>query len=601
MVHAMLVIAADLVCCGLLGRLKNRTGTSNVPNVEVAPCTFREECPGTHVVASSVSSRRGISMICRLLIAFIVLCCVSFASGQEIPIDDIPRPEFRGLTQKQLSRLVFSNEQAMITSLSSLHLVTEAYVQSLGHHQSKGMDRTLDERSDAVIDDVYFLSRADFSRDPPVEGLLAGGGPWRNRYIETNAGALEQIHPNGMVSMLFVDFNSFDADTYSLMYAGEQSLANTACLVFTVVPVKERSGRFHGQIWVDSSSFGIVRIKGVFIGPYKRWNKMLTGPDRYFHFDSWREKINNRWVPSSMYFDERHLFHTDGNLEFHYRGYAFLWQQQDEPTSAAQSVGSSTENILVQDGSLPQNSLITRLETDGLLASPGPQEERLDRIVREILPISGRGVPNIHCRILLTTPAELFAAGNAILVSRGLLNIVPDDSILAYMLARQVAHILLGHTGSTVQPLSKSLFDLGGKKDFGGFGIGWKPDEEATADAKASLLLKGTPYESAVPRASAFVSQLKAESHRFPNLVRARFGVGIMPEGSSLTNRQVGKIQYGEELRFENRYGVSWNRVIIDSEEQRAQFESRAPDTAVSVHTSPFEVSGRTSSDKTPR
>ncbi len=523
-------------------------------------------------------------MLFRFLAAVAILCCGSIAISQEIDVDELPRPEFRGLTQKQVSRLVFSNEQAMITRLASSHLVTEAYVQSLGHEQSKGIDRTLDEGSDSVIDDLYFLARVDLGRESPVERLLIGGTPWRERYIQTNTGALEQIFPVGTFLMLFVDLNSFDADRYSLAYKGKETLINTECLVFSVAPIKERdSGRFRGQIWVDSSSLSIVRIKGVFTGPYERWYEGLKGPERYFHFDSWRERIGNVWLPSATYFDERRAFRSDGNLEFHYRGYALLWHQPAEPAD----VPESSKRTVAENTSASPITLVTRLEADGLLAAPGSEEQRLDRIVRQITPASGTGTHQIDCRVLVTTPAEVFSAGDVIVVSRGLLNIVPDDSVLAVLLARQLAHIVLGHTGGVAQTFSKSLFDLRGKKDFGGLGTRWSPDEEAAADSEAIVLLKGSPFEGAIPKASAFLSQLKSESHRFPNLARARFGAGIFPEGSSLVSKELAKpVPHAEELRFENRYRVSWERTIVDSDEERSQAERRTREIPVIVQTS---------------
>jgi hypothetical protein len=228
--------------------------------------------------------------------------------------------------------------------------------------------------------------------------------------------------------------------------------------------------------------------------------------------------------------------------------------------------------------------VLARLESDGLLAAPGPEEQRLDRIVQRIAQNSQGGVHGIASRVLLTTPAEIFAAGNTIVVSRGLLNLISDDSVLAFMLARQVAHIVLGHVINITQLPDKSLFDLGEKKNFAGFGIRWRPEEEAAADSDATVLLQRTPYKNAVANANAFLSQLRSDSHRFPNLVRARFGVGVLPEGS-LANKELKTIAPREELRFENRYRVSWNRVIVDSEaEQKA--ESPTLEGPVAVQTS---------------
>ena len=274
-----------------------------------------------------------------MLLRFVVaafLCCGSIASAQEPDVDELRRSEFGGMTQKQISKRIFSKEQDMISRLADTPFVTETYMQSLGHRQRKGLDMALDEGSDSVIDDLYFLDRVDFGREygyTPTETVLVGDHPWRRRYIQKNISAREHIFPAGFLSMLFVDLYGFDADRYSLQYQGRESLVNTECLVFTVTPRRERdSGRFRGEIWIDSSSYGIVRARGVFTGPYERWYK---GSAKYFHFDSWREKDGDgRWLPSATYFDERHAFRTDGNLDFHYRGYSILWQQHDERSSS---------------------------------------------------------------------------------------------------------------------------------------------------------------------------------------------------------------------------------------------------------------------------
>jgi hypothetical protein len=527
-------------------------------------------------------------MFFRLLVA-VILCCSSIAHAQEPDVDELRRSEFGGLTQKQISKRIFAKERDMVRKLASVHFVTEAYMQSLGHPQAKGMDLALGEESDSVIDDLYVLAQVDFGReygDRPVERVLFGEHPWRRHYIQKNTGALEHIFPAGFLSMFFVDLYGFDADRYSLIYRGSENLAGTECLVFTVAPVNERdSGRFRGEIWIDSSSYSIVRAKGVFTGPYERWYR---GSGKYFHFDSWRERVGDSWwLPSVSYFNERRAFRTDGDLEFHYRGYAFLWQQRESKVDGPQSSirnDDARSSTVKEDppGARFQNSLVARLEADGLLATPGQEEQRLDRIVQQIAPMSRAELHKIDCRMLLTTPVEMFAVGDVIVVSRGLLNIVPDDSVLAVMLARQVAHIVLGHTRITGS-FPQSLFDRQDKKDFDGVGISWRPDEEAAADSEATVLLRGSIYESAVANASVFLSQLKSQSHRFPNLARPRFGAGAVPEAS----RPVSKEKKGTaDLRFENRFRVSLNRMIISSGEQGEDAEHRTPMKPVAVNKS---------------
>ena len=517
-------------------------------------------------------------MLFRLVVA-VICCCGSIARAQEPDIDELRRSEFGGLTQKEISRRIFSKEQDMISRLAAMPFVTETYMQSLGHHQAKGMDVALGEQADSVIDDFYVLATVEFGReygDRPVERVLLGEHPWRRHYIKKNTGAMERIFPAGLLSMLFVDLYGFDADRYSLMYRGNDNLAGTQCLVFTVAPLSARdSGRFRGEIWIDASSYSIVRAKGAFTGPYERWYR---GSGKYFHFDSWRERMGGGWwFPSVTYFNERRAFRTDGNLEFHYRGYAVLWQQHDD---------NEAETTVVREGSsshLSQNSVVARLYTDGLLATPGPEEQRLNRLVQQISPVGGGiGEHKIECRVLLTTPVEMFAAGDVIVVSRGLLNIVPDDSVLAVMLARQVAHIVLGHA-RIADSFPQSLFDGQRKKDFEGFGIHWRSEDEAGADAESAILLKGSIYESAVTNTSAFLSALESQSHRFPNLALPRFGAGVISAASKPVSKE--KLETGN-LRFENRFRVSLNRVIIGSKEEGKYAEGGIVSKPIAINTS---------------
>ncbi|HTZ59470.1 MAG TPA: hypothetical protein VMB49_15290 [Acidobacteriaceae bacterium] len=47
--------------------------------------------------------------------------------------------------------------------------------------------------------------------------------------------------------------------------------------------------------------------------------------------------------------------------------------------------------------------------------------------------------------MLLTTPLESLAAGNTIFISKGLVDVLPNEEDLAAMLSFQLAQIALGH------------------------------------------------------------------------------------------------------------------------------------------------------------
>jgi hypothetical protein len=95
--------------------------------------------------------------------------------------------------------------------------------------------------------------------------------------------------------MLFVDITDFDKDHYQLTYKQTDTLGDEQCLQVSVRPLDPKaSGRFLGDIWVDSTSFRIVRIVGTFSPkPLGFLSKYLnaSGISRlglYFHFESWR-------------------------------------------------------------------------------------------------------------------------------------------------------------------------------------------------------------------------------------------------------------------------------------------------------------------------
>ena len=51
----------------------------------------------------------------------------------------------------------------------------------------------------------------------------------------------------------------------------------------------------------------------------------------------------------------------------------------------------------------------------------------------------------IRCRVLLTAPLESLAVGNTIILSKGLVDVLPTEADLAAVLSFQLAHIVLGH------------------------------------------------------------------------------------------------------------------------------------------------------------
>jgi Zn-dependent protease with chaperone function len=82
---------------------------------------------------------------------------------------------------------------------------------------------------------------------------------------------------------------------------------------------------------------------------------------------------------------------------------------------------------------------LSRLERGGLLAPAGELDGVLTTVVNNLVVTNNLAIePEIRCRILLTTPLEVFAIGNTIVISRGMLDVLPDEGTLAMALSGEV-------------------------------------------------------------------------------------------------------------------------------------------------------------------
>ena len=117
---------------------------------------------------------------------------------------------------------------------------------------------------------------------------------------------------------------------------------------------------------------------------------------------------------------------------------------------------------------------------------------------------------------MLTSPLETFSVGNTIVVSRGLVDVLPDESSLAMVLSHELAHIVLGHNvGSKFAFNDRMIFS--DQSTYQNLGFTHSSAEEAAADTKAAEMLKKSPYGQKMDTARLFLKQL---SERAPALGR---------------------------------------------------------------------------------
>ncbi len=80
----------------------------------------------------------------------------------------------------------------------------------------------------------------------------------------------------------------------------------------------------------------------------------------------------------------------------------------------------------------------------GLLAPPGDVDKLLETVVNNLEVTNNIDIePEVHARVLLTGTLESFSIGHTIVISRGLLDVLPDEASLATMLAQELANIIV--------------------------------------------------------------------------------------------------------------------------------------------------------------
>jgi hypothetical protein len=128
-----------------------------------------------------------------------------------------------------------------------------------------------------------------------------------------------------------------------------------------------------------------------------------------------------------------------------------------------------------------------------------------------------------QCRVLLTTPLESFAIGHTIVVSRGLLDVLPDEASLGLVLADELAHIALGHRTNTQFAFTNQTM-MSDDEMLQKFRFQRNETEIAAAGRKAIEILGKSPYSQKLGTAGLFLRSLGENVERMPKLIRANLG-----------------------------------------------------------------------------
>ena len=480
-----------------------------------------------------MASLRTISKIsCALCVAVLAASAQDSAPIQQgdIVIQASPAPPpAKKITLGELVDGAIRQEHRATALMRNYRPIVETYIQETHRDQVLG---------DQPVKDDYLLSRIRVSgTELSATEFLDQGADKKERKKEKRKKKAkdEPFTSEGFAMALFPDLGHFNRDNYNFKFVHWDDLGNLHCAMLDVRPKENTDNRgFVGQVWVEDRDYNIVRFTGAYTAK--------GFENRAYHFDSWRENlISVLWLPSYVYTVETDP-QDDTSNELWFKAQTRVWGYDMEhagdhkeydkrltdspvfvdPKRHEASQDLNPDNTVGKTAYSTEDKIVERLQVAGLMAPDGGVDQILQTVVNNLIVTNNLDVEGVRCRVLLTTPLESFVMGRTIVVSRGLLDVLPDEATLAAVLAHELAHIVLGHSrgagylaGLSVPFSDKEIFS---KLDFH-----FDPAMEQLADKKGMELLSNSPYKNQLANAALFLEALEARAPELPNLLQGKF------------------------------------------------------------------------------
>ena len=447
--------------------------------------------------------------------------------------------------QAELVQKAIGQEKVLIKSIQQRTPLVETYIQDTRPDQ---------KLYEVPIGDQYTLSRVDFGKgffDKTYEPRSDN----KRGFFKGSMGAISELtkalgldkhftyNPTGFMQMMFLDPTGFDQQHYDFAYVRKEFLGSVRTWVFDVHPKPEVKGmgRFYGRIWIEDQDGNVVRFNGTYTGP-----KSEDDPRAYFHFDSWRMNVQpGTWLPVAIYVEETNRGDSNKPIglkaQTHFWGYSLKLPTRDSENVSVKVEDAEDKSDDSQDVSPLQasrawvsqaeNNVIDRLVQAGLVAplTPGGYETQvLDQIVVNL------AVPNnlaftdpVHCRVLLTTTIEATTVGNTILISRGLIDSLPNEESIASVVAMELAHIALGHHIDTRYAFNDRLL-FPDESSFKRINMYHSDLDDASAAKQGMVYLQASMYKDKLSGAGLFWSELAERSKELKSLNTPKLGDSLL-------------------------------------------------------------------------
>ena len=424
--------------------------------------------------------------------------------------------------------------------------LVETYLQSMKADPELGM---------APSGDQYYLHRVGFGKALNETNFHPEPGFFSKLMGKASKQFRPEFVASGFAWMMTVDLRGIDRGHYSFDYQGREFLGDVRCIVIDVSPKPHAgSGRFLGRIWVEDRDYNIVRFNGTFASNSK---------NQYLHFDTWRLNMApGIWLPAYIYSEDMEEAHAKSHLG-NYKAVTRIWgynvgrgRAQNEFTEVLvdEASAANVKDYSEKAQDLPpvaaertwqrqaEDNVVERLERGGLLAKKGEVDKVLNTVLTNLEITNNLAIePEVRCRVLLTSPIESFSFGHTIFISRGALDVLPDEASLAAVLAHELAHIVLGHhTDTTFAFKDRSIVsdqDLLARMHFS-----HSPVEQSQADTKALELLRNSPYKDKLDTVGLFLRQVDARRFVLPHLIHSDMGNSMLnSKGGDLRMQELTK------------------------------------------------------------
>jgi hypothetical protein len=445
-----------------------------------------------------------------------------------------------------------ANENRLVQKLHKMQPLIETYIQQMQKDDALGSVPKTDN---------YFLGKLDLSGGVAHDSFLRQAGFLSRSLDSVTRIKASRFVPQGFGQMVIMDDGGFDRTHYLFQFVRREFLGEVRCLVYDVRPLKTAGpGRFIGRIWVEDQEYNVVRFNGTY-GP-------STRNTHYTHFDSWRVNCApHMWLPSYIYSEESSMITNPGVHPLTFKAQVRLWgyqsrsdRQREEFTNitveAPQGVSDKSEQAAdtapVESIRMWQrqaeDNLLDRLTDGGMLAPLGEVDKVLQTVLENLEITNNVSVqPEIRARVLMTTPMESVYVGHTIVISRGLLDVLPDEASLAAVIAHQLGHIVLGHQLDTGFAFTDRTF-FEDDQTLHRVYLSRSEAEEDAADQKALELLKKSPYADKLPRVGLFLRMLSERSGELPHLIQPLMGNGML--AGSREVRLAALLQNAPELQM---------------------------------------------------